>query len=141
MVVNLPRNGLATKIPPRVQRRLIQEEKKKKTDRHLRNGRPYLTKKKSVVMITPLERDGAKTKHKRKNTKRNKNKTTIKQQNWKKTSRAPHTIQKNRRINFKVSFGLVSENEAQWQIDLVDLSNISKQKDGNKFILTCIDVI
>lgn len=42
---------------------------------------------------------------------------------------------------FKRNRVISSEIDAQWQIDLVDLSSISRYNNGYKFLLTCIDIV
>ena len=45
------------------------------------------------------------------------------------------------KLRFKTRFVLVHDMDEQWQMDLVDLTKISKYNSGFKYLLTCIDVL
>ena len=51
-----------------------------------------------------------------------------------------YTLHKPKRKNFSRNKVIVSGIDDTWQADLVDVSSLSDQNDGYKFILTCIDV-
>lgn len=52
-----------------------------------------------------------------------------------------YTLHKTARVNFKRNKVFVSNIDAQWQADLVDMSSLSQHNDKVKFMLTCIDVL
>lgn len=51
-----------------------------------------------------------------------------------------YTLHKYAKKRFERNKVLVSGIDEQWQMDLVDLQSLSKQNNGYKFLLTCIDV-
>ena len=51
-----------------------------------------------------------------------------------------YTLHKPVRVNFRRNRTVVGGLDEQFQIDLVDLSSISKHNDGYHFLVTCIDV-
>ena len=51
-----------------------------------------------------------------------------------------YTLHKPARLNFRRRRTFTVGIDDLWQADLVDLSALSKHNDGNKYILTCIDV-
>jgi transposase InsO family protein len=53
---------------------------------------------------------------------------------------ATYTLHRQARRRYVRNKVLVGGIDEQWQMDLADLSNLQKQNDGFKFILTCIDV-
>ena len=55
-------------------------------------------------------------------------------------SQPSYTLHKPVRINPKTRKVLVFEKDESWQIDLVDLTKLSKMNDGYKFLLVAIDV-
>lgn len=56
-------------------------------------------------------------------------------------SQPSYTLHKPARINFKTRRVIVYDIDEQWQVDLVDLSKLSKKNDGNKFLLVVIDIL
>src|SRR5437867_9488072 len=52
-----------------------------------------------------------------------------------------YTLHKYARRNYKRNKTLVSDIDEQWQLDLVDVSSLSKYNGGNKYLLTCIDIL
>ena len=52
-----------------------------------------------------------------------------------------YTLHKPVRISFARRRVLVQGIDDQWQIDLVDLSSLSRVNDDYKFLLMCIDVL
>ena len=51
-----------------------------------------------------------------------------------------YTLHKPVRVNFRRNRTVVGGLDQEFQIDLVDLSSISKHNDGYHFLVTCIDV-
>lgn len=56
-------------------------------------------------------------------------------------SQIPYTLHKPVRLNFKTRPVVVYDIDEQWQLDLVDLSKLSKINSGYKHLLVCIDVL
>ena len=52
----------------------------------------------------------------------------------------PYTLHKPARVNFKTRSVVVYDIDEQWQMDLVDLSKLSKFNDNYKYLLVIIDV-
>ena len=52
-----------------------------------------------------------------------------------------YTLHKPARIHFKRNKTIVSDVDAQWQADLVDMKQFSKYNKGYKYILTVIDIL
>ena len=55
-------------------------------------------------------------------------------------SKEAYSLHKPKRINYTRKQVIVSGINDTWQIDLVDVSAIKSENDGNRFIFTCIDV-
>lgn len=51
-----------------------------------------------------------------------------------------YSLHKPIRKNFKRNKTLVSGIDVQWQADLADMQGLSRQNEGNKYLLTCIDI-
>ena len=67
-------------------------------------------------------------------TKRKKTKTWLAKQ-------LPYTLHRPIRRNFQRRRIVVGGIDHQWQADLADVSSLSKENKGYKFLLTCIDVL
>ena len=52
-----------------------------------------------------------------------------------------YTLQKPRRTRFPTIPTLVFDRDEQWQMDLVDMQKLSRWNQGNKYLLTVIDVL
>ena len=52
-----------------------------------------------------------------------------------------YTLHKPRRTRFPTTPTLVFDRDEQWQMDLVDMQNLSRWNKGNKYLLTVIDVL
>ena len=52
-----------------------------------------------------------------------------------------YTLHKLVRLNFKTWPVVVHQIDEQWQIDLVDMSKLSKRNDEFKFIMVVIDIL
>ena len=52
-----------------------------------------------------------------------------------------YTLHRQPRRRFKRNRVIVSAIDEQWEIDLVDLSSLSRYNRGHNFLLTCIDVL
>ncbi|KAJ8020517.1 hypothetical protein HOLleu_40127 [Holothuria leucospilota] len=65
--------------------------------------------------------------------------TTRDIKNWLST-KDTYTLHKPLRRNFKRNRVIVSGIDSQWQADLVDVSSLSRQNKGHRYILTCIDI-
>lgn len=55
-------------------------------------------------------------------------------------SQSTYTLHKPVRLNFETRRVVVYEMDEQWQMDLVDLTKLSRYNSGFKYILVCIDV-
>ena len=51
-----------------------------------------------------------------------------------------HTLHKPVRRKFKRNRIVVQGADDQWQVDLYDMNHLAKLIDGNRYILTCIDI-
>ena len=56
-------------------------------------------------------------------------------------SQLTYTLHKSIKLNFKTGLVVVHQIDEQWQIDLVDMSKLSKHNDGFKFIMVVIDIL
>ena len=52
-----------------------------------------------------------------------------------------YTLHKPRRTRFPTTPTLVFDRDEQWQMDLVDMQKLSRWNQGNKYLLTVIDVL
>ena len=55
-------------------------------------------------------------------------------------SQPTYTLHKSARLNFKTRRVIVYDMDEQWQMDLVDLTKLSRYNSGFKYILVCIDI-
>jgi len=55
-------------------------------------------------------------------------------------SQSTYTLHKSARVNFKTRRVIVYKIDEQWQMDLVDLSKLSRYNSSYKYILVCIDI-
>ena len=56
-------------------------------------------------------------------------------------SQLSYTLHKPVKLNFKTRRVVVYDIDKQWQMDLVDLSKISKHNKGNRYIFVAIDIL
>jgi len=56
-------------------------------------------------------------------------------------SQPTYTLHRPVRLNFKTRRVVVYGMDEQWQMDLVDLSNLSRYNSGFKYILVCVDIL
>ena len=63
------------------------------------------------------------------------------QAQWILQSVLSYTLHKPRRTRFPTTPTLVFDRDEQWQMDLVDMQKLSRWNQGNKYLLTVIDVL